>query len=93
MLSTRSCGVQCYNGAMLPTPLSPINAEPPVEPIREDHPRKKSFGPLFGIIIILAILVFGAFYLWSERLNEKKTMVQTFIPAGTTTLPDITQQK
>ena len=56
-------------------------------------PRRKSSGPLFGIIIILVLLIVGAFYLWGARLNKKNAPIQevTYIPAGTTTLPDITQ--
>ena len=65
-------------------------------PTPEDHPtpapRKQEFGPMTGIIIILIILVFGAFYLLHTRLEEKSAAANQSptIPSGTTTLPEIT---
>ena len=78
---------------MPPSPSSPQNVAPETEVIQQKPPHKKSFGPIFGIVIILALLIVGAFYLWGARLNKKNTPIQqvTYIPAGTTTLPDITR--
>lgn len=56
-------------------------------------PRKKQTGPTIGIIIILIILVFGAFYMLSARVVKGKAAANqaTYIPAGTTTLPEINE--
>ena len=64
-------------------------------PITDPHhllpAKKSSAGPLFGIIIILVLLVIGAFYVWGERLNEKRTAEEAALQlhSSTTTLPDI----
>jgi len=78
---------------MPPTPSPTQNTPPVVDPVHMAPPRKKSSGPVFGIIIILVLLIVGAFYLWGARLNKKNSTIQevTYIPAGTTTLPDITR--
>jgi hypothetical protein len=54
-------------------------------------PHKKSAGPLIGTIIILVILIGGAFYAWGARLNRDAAAASQapYIPAGTTTLPEI----
>lgn len=56
-------------------------------------PKKSSVGPLIGIIIILVLLVVGAFYIWGQRLNEKHAAEQAALElkSSTTTLPDITR--
>ncbi len=30
---------------------------------------KKSFGPLIGVIIIIIVLILGAFYIWGNKLS------------------------
>jgi hypothetical protein len=54
---------------------------------------KKEIGPTMGIIIILVILIFGAFYLWSARLEKARNSANqaSYIQSGTTTLPDINE--
>ena len=33
-------------------------------------PKKASVGPTVGIVIILVLLILGAFYFWGARLNQ-----------------------
>lgn len=56
-------------------------------------PHKKPVGPTVGIVIVLGLLIFGAFYFWGARLNRANKSVNQvpYIPSGTTTLPDISQ--
>jgi hypothetical protein len=75
-------------------PPSPDTENPPItDPDRLLPAHRKEIGPTIGIIIILVILIFGAFYLWQSRLNERAAPANQapYIPAGTTTLPDISQ--
>ena len=76
-------------------PPPPFNSphNPITDPDRMLPPHKKSFGPVIGIVIILGLLIFGAFYSWGARLNRASgsTDQVTYIPAGTTTLPEINQ--
>ena len=66
---------------------------PPVTTSPQNKSKKGSVGPLFGIVIIMALLVFGAFYTWGAHLNKESETAQavSYIPSGTTTLPDITR--
>ena len=66
---------------------------PPIAPSPQIEQKKASVGPLFGIVIILALLVFGAFYTWGAHLNKASQTAQAvgYITSGTTTLPDITR--
>jgi len=81
---------------MPPSP-APLNDNVNEKPITDSHhllaPHKKSVGPLIGIIIILVLLIVGAFYFWGARLNKEASLQNQapYIPAGTTTLPDVTQ--
>lgn len=36
--------------------------------------KKRSFGPMFGIILVIILLVLGGFYLWGQKLNQEKVM-------------------
>jgi|GEM_PF-2029796 len=65
----------------------------PPTPLVPQKPEKKATGATFGIFIVLFLLIFGAFYFWGERLNKLHSTENQapYIPAGTTTLPDITQ--
>lgn len=43
---------------------------PPVAAPMADEPKKPAaFGSILGIVLIVAILVAGAFYVWNERLG------------------------
>jgi len=35
--------------------------------------QKKSFGPLIGVIIIIVVLLLGAFYIWGGKLSTQDT--------------------
>ncbi len=39
---------------------------------------KKSFGPLIGVVIIIIVLLLGAFYIWGGKLSvNDKDVAQT----------------
>ena len=39
---------------------------------------KKSFGPLIGVVIIIIVLLLGAFYIWGGKLSvNDKAVAQT----------------
>lgn len=44
---------------------------------------KKSFGPLIGVIIIIVILLLGAFYIWGGRLSQDETSTEAVEVAQT----------
>ncbi len=48
------------------TPI-PVIAPSPVPPTHE----KGSAGSVIAILLIVALLVFGAFYVWGQRLSEQ----------------------
>jgi type VI protein secretion system component VasF len=37
----------------------------------QEKRQETSFGPIFGIIIILVLVLIGAFYFWGHLLNER----------------------
>jgi hypothetical protein len=43
---------------------------------------KKSFGPLIGIVVIIIVLVVGAFYIWGGKLSSSE-------PAPLTTTDEV----
>lgn len=45
--------------------MNPIDEMPPAEEAKKGP----AYGSIFGIILIVAILVAGAFYVWNERLE------------------------
>lgn len=45
------------------------NVTPPAAPLAEEPKKPAAFGSVLGIILIVAILVAGAFYVWNERLE------------------------
>lgn len=50
---------------------------PPVTP----SPQEQSWGALLSIIVIVLMIVIGAFYAWDKRIAE------TNVPSSTTTAP------
>lgn len=64
-------------------PLGDTDGANTYAPAPEQH--GSSIGPLIGIVIVIALLVFGAFYLWSQS-SEKAQMSDElpFIPADET---------
>lgn len=60
-----------------PQPQQPTNVTmpPPMAPMPK---QKSSFGPIIGIIIIIALLVLGAFYFWgSTTLDQQAPATET----------------
>lgn len=46
---------------------------PPAAAPRADEPSKPAaYGSILGIVLIMAILVAGAFYVWNERLETNE---------------------
>lgn len=50
-------------------------------------PPKKSgsVGPFFGIIIVIGMLLVGAFYFWGGRLNNQAHTPPPYIPSDIST--------
>jgi len=46
-------------------------------------PKPSGSGPIFGILIILVMLLVGAFYLWGEHLNQTQNNPPPYIPGDT----------
>jgi hypothetical protein len=74
----------------LPSPLdtpeltqASIDASTDMRPVPLTPARKKqaSYGALLSVIVIMAIIVFGAFYAWGKRIHDQGGLV----PAATTT--------
>jgi len=53
------------------------NSTPPpaMAPVAEET-KSPAYGSILGIILIVAILVAGAFYVWNERLNMDTNSVE-----------------
>ncbi|MFZ1987713.1 MAG: hypothetical protein WAV21_01625 [Minisyncoccia bacterium] len=45
--------------------------------------KNASYGALISIVLILAIIVVGAFYTWGERIAKTKTPIDTSTFEGT----------
>ena len=43
-------------------------------PAQEEEKKGPAYGSILGIIVIVAILVAGAFYVWNERLGMNDDM-------------------
>lgn len=51
-------------------------ANPPAEaPLAAEAQKAPAYGSLLGIILIVAVLVIGAFYVWNERLDMNQPVV------------------
>ncbi|MEJ0053776.1 MAG: hypothetical protein WDN10_03595 [bacterium] len=53
-----------------------------VEPVRTE--KQTSYGALIAIVVIVAIVVVGAFYAWGKKIAER----QAPLPVGTTTVSE-----
>ena len=72
------------------SPSENLQDRPITDPDHLLPPHKKSVGPLIGAIIILALLIVGAFYSWNARTKRDASATQgAYIISGTTTLPDV----
>lgn len=52
-----------------------------------DKKQETSFGPIFGIVIILVFVIIGAFYFWGHLLNERDNLINPppYIPGDAAT--------
>lgn len=55
----------------VPPPTPEQSTQPPVS----ETAKTASYGPMLGIVLIVAVLVIGAFYVWGQRLAEEQPMV------------------
>lgn len=55
------------------TPPPPDTHVPGIDPVPEhEHHARGSAGSVIGIVLIVALLVMGAFYVWGQRLSEQR---------------------
>lgn len=55
---------------------NPIPPQEPQQPHTQPEAVKTaSYGPMLGIVLIVAVLVIGAFYVWGQRLAEDQQPV------------------
>ncbi|MGD0328734.1 MAG: hypothetical protein ABSB00_03450 [Minisyncoccia bacterium] len=52
-------------------PFLPPRDTPPAMP----SPKAQSWGVVISIIIIVLMIIIGAFYAWGERISQEKTSV------------------
>ncbi len=56
---------------------------PPAMPPVAEEAKGPAYGSILGIILIVAILVAGAFYVWNERINmDTNTVEGEVLPDG-----------
>ena len=62
---------------------TPEAQNPLVKDIPESHTvhRNASWGAVISIVIILAMVIIGAFYSWGQRISEEKS-AQNQVPAS-----------
>ena len=48
----------------------------------DQKPKHEPVGPTVGIVIIIVLLLLGAFYFWGEQLNRQNKNPPVLIPAG-----------
>lgn len=46
-----------------------VTPPPVAAPVADESSKPAAFGSILGIVLIVAILVAGAFYVWNERLS------------------------
>ena len=54
-----------------------MNNEPPI-PLGTPSPKAQSWGALISIVVIVLMIIIGAFYAWGKRIAE------TNVPPSTT---------
>ena len=67
-------------GAMPPEQHTPQPEEVMQHTPQMDKPQRSGMGPIIGIIIIVAILVFGALYFWGAQLTGRSADDLPLIP-------------
>jgi len=50
---------------------TPPAAAPPTQGMEGGSDDKKSYGPIFGIVIIVILIVLAGFYFWGNQLQER----------------------
>jgi len=70
------------NGPESSTP-GVVTPPPAPAPIQADSKKGSAYGPVLSIVVIVLVLVAGAFYVWNERLHE--TIMP---PESSVVLPD-----
>lgn len=58
----------------------PPESSEPVAPVSAPETKKTPWGSLIGIVLIVIILVAGAFYVWQERLAQDRAQEQAALP-------------
>jgi hypothetical protein len=53
-----------------PDPQSSLTAPQPL--IKQPSPRRQSWGAVISIVIIVLMIVVGAFYAWGKRISEER---------------------
>ncbi|HWH16534.1 MAG TPA: hypothetical protein VNU25_03055 [Candidatus Paceibacterota bacterium] len=64
---------------------------PVTEPTPAETAKQTAYGPLLGIVLIVVVLVLGAFYVWGERLERDQPMPEEGVRGDT--LPEGTLQE
>ena len=59
------------------------NPVPGTEPVPTETAKQTAYGPLLGIVLIVVVLVLGAFYVWGERLAEDQPMPEEGVRGDT----------
>ena len=73
----------------MPPEKLPNTTVPPFPP-REHEARPQQHtpvGPIVGIVIIIAILLLGAFYFWGEQLKNSNSNPPAYIPGDQPATP------
>lgn len=42
--------------------------------ISNQAPKNSGVGPIVGVVIVVAIVIFGALYFWGQRLNKQESV-------------------
>ena len=50
--------------------MAPLTPEPPIE-AQMPSPAQQSWGALISIVVIVLMVVVGAFYAWGQRVSEE----------------------
>ena len=56
---------------------------PAAEPTPAETAKQTAYGPLLGIVLIVVVLVLGAFYVWGERLEMDQPMPEEGVRGDT----------
>ncbi len=56
---------------------------PVAEPTPAETAQQTAYGPLLGIVLIVVVLVLGAFYVWGERIEMDQPMPEEGVRGDT----------